>query len=973
MRLFWRFGITRQSTFFETVLRSTDLFHFQLEFINFEPPGSAPVLKRASSGRAFIVLRFPPQHIAEQARRVGAGSPSLPYRAFASCASRVAFEVPASVREIPFHLDAILHHLTQWEPYTGPISGIGLATVVEFPDRVLLIPETSATARPQLRTTLVHEWATATDPARWTPIWHTRLHTERPSRNQETAASAWVTTPTRLRAVQNNLDRDRFPQDEFSTLTRAQRQQIVANCKQFGASIVADDFILTALGATAQLKSDWPGAGLSLRSWQHDSVLGRDQYVETVEAGYLVPFGHKATRTRISQREISDKIAGLIQHDVITVQEPERRYDGEVERSYRYGGREMPFKSISIATPHHLPQSDGALPKLEVTAIDISGHEVTFAITMYFITVAELAEGSKLNELAGRFKGIPLMGQRVTLAAYGEPGNDTDAAVAEMDFGVLAAGGLDPPFLPVTLLREHDLGAKISLPAIEHLLGAVPGSVRSLTPALVRMSLHELYLNSDRPNPKRIFAAFDGTLPALRVPAERAGGVAAPTFPPIEGLSSILGPVAQIRETLADQTINPLDAARDTKLLGVIRLADLLEAVKPTSDGPPLANLASLYDDLDRLPEAVTISQPILSGVRVGSDFETRFLWKPKIRRNLPGLIAAGGGGALSLIMKGRVRKTSNSADAFHVEGVLKNFKLTFASMLEVDFNRLAFKSSPGKKMQVDLQIARFDFLSGGDLSFVKTIEPILRLLSVGGPGGGLAIEPRPDGVVLRASISVQSFGTGAMNLENIALSSTLSLPFVEGTPAAVRFAVSERSKPFLVSVLPLGGTGFFALEVRTDTSVHVEAAIEFGGILAINLLEIVKGGVYAFAGVYVSIEKNDATTRIEITAFVRWGGYASVLGIVSVSIEFSVALTYDPSTRICKAAASVIVGVQVAMFEETFSFTVEKTILNFGDLPIDEVTMVLSSERRSSGFVSLVSESQWEQYCRAFASLQQR
>ena len=105
--------------------------------------------------------------------------------------------------------------------------------------------------------------------------------------------------------------------------------------------------------------------------------------------------------------------------------------------------------------------------------------------------------------------------------------------------------------------------------------------------------------------------------------------------------------------------------------------------------------------------------------------------------------------------------------------------------------------------------------------------------------------------------------------MENIAVSTSVSLPFVEDKPAAVRIALSERARPFLVSAFPLGGTGFFAVEVSTQPSMRIEAAIEFGGILAINLLGIVKGGVYSFAGIYVSISEGGPTAHTEIKGFV--------------------------------------------------------------------------------------------------------
>lgn len=943
------------ASFVEAILRSKDLLHFQLELTNFKLDPAArpvPLLKRESAAPAFAVLRLPAQHIAEEAAPLGATQPGVPYRAFLSSPSRITLAVPALVNEIPFTLDAILQRLTEWAlhaPQTPP--GTQPGTLIEFPDRLALIPETAAR--------LSH--AAAPPPtADWTPIWHTRLR----------AGAKGL----RLRAVRNAPDPDRFQPPAVSTLNSSHRADIVTHCEHSpAAGIIAADFMLTALGATARLKSDWPDdPNVTLKSWGHDSVIGRDQYVETVERGFLFPFGHPASLTTISQREISGRLGGLVQRRVLSVQEAERRYDGPTEQGYQHAGREMPLKSVRIALAHSLPiDPSGAVP-LQVAATDRSGHEVNFGVTMFFVRLADARNDQMLTELSERFlrnATVHLMGQRVTLADNGLAGSDTDAAVASLEFGVRRvdlSGPIQPPFLP--LIR----GAEIAVPAIEHLLGTVHGAANPGAANRVKMAFHPLYLAkgfSSSDNPKQIYAQFQGTIPGLNLPAERAGGLAAPTFPPIDGLSRVLGPVADVARVIANQEITAASLVGNTRLLGVIPLKELIADVKPRDDGAPLANFEQLFNDLDTLPASLT--QPLLTTVRAGAGFETRFLWKPKIKNAdpplppppLPAPMKHGAGGPLQLVMKGRFRKGRNAGDAVEVEGVLSHFKLAFGSLLTLDFDRLAFKSSPGKKMQVDLKIRSFEF--GDGLAFVR---PVLKLLSSASFGNAFNVEPRPDGVVVRYGIGIPSFGLGAMNLEDIALSSSISLPFVEGKPAAVRVALSERSRPFLVSASLLGGTGFFAVEVRTDTSVKVEGAIELGGIIAINLLGIVKAGIYAFAGIYISVEAGGPTTRTLISGFVRWGGYADVLGLISVSIEFFVALEYVDETKSLEAEARLTIGVKVLFFNETFSFSIRQQIADFGSLPLHIVTFALAAEDPARAAQAMVSLPQWEKYCRAFA-----
>ena len=225
-----------------------------------------------------------------------------------------------------------------------------------------------------------------------TPIWHIRL-TEPSGR-------------LRLRAVGNAGDVDLFPAPQLSTLTKQHRSDIVTyGERERSNAVVAEEFILTALGATARLRGEWvnrPGQPLlSLSAWVNDSVIGRDQYVETVERG-LFPFGHRATKTRISQREAVGSIAGLVRHDVLTVQEPERRYDeNATQRGYQYNGREMPFKSIRVNSVSSQPVADVAI--INVTATDSANNEVTFSVSTLFVTLDEAKNVEKLTELTERY------------------------------------------------------------------------------------------------------------------------------------------------------------------------------------------------------------------------------------------------------------------------------------------------------------------------------------------------------------------------------------------------------------------------------------------------------------------------------------------------------------------------------------------------------------------------------------------
>jgi hypothetical protein len=155
-------------SFVVNVLRSRDLLNFQLEFINLEPPDasdSEPVLRRMGDLPAFIVLRLPAQHIAEIV--IDGSTVKPPYQAVVASPSRLTFKLPEDQAELPFQLTSILQLLTTLAPHSDPIEGKP-TTVIEFPDRLLLVPDDSVR--------LMHRSEPPTEAIlTWTELWQTKL------------------------------------------------------------------------------------------------------------------------------------------------------------------------------------------------------------------------------------------------------------------------------------------------------------------------------------------------------------------------------------------------------------------------------------------------------------------------------------------------------------------------------------------------------------------------------------------------------------------------------------------------------------------------------------------------------------------------------------------------------------------------------------------------------------------------------
>src|SRR5205823_6504145 len=148
---------------------------------------------------------------------------------------------------------------------------------------------------------------------------------------------------------------------------------------------------------------------------------------------------------------------------------------------------------------------------------------------------------------------------------------------------------------------------------------------------------------------------------------------------------------------------------------------------------------------------------------------------------------------------------------------------------------------------------------------------------------------------------------------------------------------ISERHHPFLVTVTLFGGGGFFALGVSARGVEEVEAAIEFGGNVSLNL-GVASGGVYVMAGIYFGRTGEVAT----LTGYLRCGGYLEVLGLIAISVEFYLAFSYrdkggDRSE--VWGQASVHVCVAIAMFSKTVTLSVERRFAGAsGDPTLEQV-----------------------------------
>jgi hypothetical protein len=739
---------------------------------------------------------------------------------------------------------------------------------------------------------------------------------------------------------------------------------------------------LSALGALLDIEGNWNilPANVGLEQWRHLATLGRDHYVRVVYRGFLFPFGHSASLIKVTERKFEyldqaakkNRVAVLRQRFFIVVREPVKQYSGA---GHAFGGRNFPFTSVEILTrvtpslraPDLSKLNDpankiySAIPfracfwpmlsatknfVFQIAATDLCGERVTFAMPLLFVGVEANQNDNALAEIIKQYdqkaeiprRTASLGGAAVCYApekagAEGDPRLPT----TEMTFDAAPVTGIaksKPRFYPETET------AQVGIAAVQRLLQKPEAMVPVAYPEVYKTAgfgganSGEVFLKTLQP-----FGLEFGNA----VKSDALGGLATPSMA-IQGLSRIMGPVS------AQPPSNPTPANIETALAKVISNkfdpADFFKGAK-------ILGGVDLSTILDIATSLVGGDVPKLLSKQLPDRIEARFDWSTKINKSDPlGLFVPKADGKDTLLkMRGVVSSpiAQPTATTFEAVASINNFKVNLFGFIIVWFDELRFTSKSGSKpdVAVDLHPGSDAIAFGGPLEFVNTLRDII-------PSNGFSDPPSlsitPSGISASYSLNVPSVQVGIFALEHVSLGAGFALPF-DAKPVEVRFNFSERQRPFSLTVSLLGGGGFFAIGVGAEGVREIEAALEFGAALSINL-GVASGSVEIKAGVYFHWTQ----TSVELAGYVRLHGELSVLGLISASITFNLQIAYlkENGHSVVWGEASVEVEIDILFF--SFSVSV-KCRREFGGAEGDPKFIELIPDQRT-----------WTNYCEAYA-----
>ena len=691
-------------------------------------------------------------------------------------------------------------------------------------------------------------------------------------------------------------------------------------------------------------------AGLDLIGWDHVATQGRDHYVRVIYEGYLFPFGHRASLVKVTERRVSaphgteqnpadSPVAYQRQHMYIVVREHEKSYTGA---PYTHLGREMPFESqVTIktkVTPNIDPPPvgatsflidvDGAPYQFHLTARDLAAAEVDFLAPLMFVSLSEADLATVASNYASNndLRRCSVRGQKV---AYADPGaGDTELKTSALYFNAQITSSAPPypvaPFLPFLEL------AAVTVPALAELIGSKQA---------VLIELYAPYLSAGLDSHAGVFADIVGGPPAIGFSADQAGGLARPNLA-LSALSARKGLVSGNPADAANGVIKPSEffGDIDAKLFGTIDLGVLI----------PVDALGQA-DAATNAPEIKTKAEP---NRQHPTELVTKISWEPELTNyeHDPVKISFNTDGEQSaLALHVQIEhKLDGSPPTSVATGKLSNFLLTLFGVVDLKIASIEFTSNNGAKSTVALHLAKSNPISfEGPLAFIQQLADILPPGLFG--GSGPTIKATSTQLELSITIGLPPITCGVFSLEHIAIMAGLDLPYLDGKPA-VEFAFASRARPFLLTVEIFGGGGFVHVVLDADGVKMVEGALEFGANFSLDL-GVASGAVHAMAGIYFQLKG----TSSELTGFIDIGGEVSVLGIISISIDLNLSLSWlsSPAGNQIRGRATLTVSVHVLFFSASVQLSVERSFsAGGGDPKVGE----------------LMNQSEWSAYAEAFA-----
>jgi hypothetical protein len=810
-----------------------------------------------------------------------------------------------------------------------------------------------------------------------------------------------------------------------TSLTPNDRYQIVKLTSDFSltgrADVKANKLWLTARGGFLDSNGVWDDPTLSLVQWKHQATLGRDQYVKVVKKGFLFPFGHHAVQVTVTEREFQE-IGGQIvatsrQIQYLVIREPTLSYDPADTFGIANNSRDFPFRSLTLNTVRtppldgptnfvnpalgsspgpfsgvpFVPTVGGAPFMWHFVGTDWVGREIPFTTQAVFVIYEDATNPLLASFIRSAYNHrasddpvrVSHFGGKTIAFAQSVTAGDTDLQVKSMTWGASGgAGGSttqyqnnDQAICYPTLspsINSADTGAQaiVRLASAEQASGGAPlNGNPSPAVAYYPPYVSTGFSTSQAPTGNAgnvymeiLFNASNAT--NLSFGNGSSGGVLTPNIQ-LQGISRSLGPVADL-DNIFNGKFDPnsvfagLSDDLQARILGGVTLGELIAPVQSFLDGgtPEIPN-----------PKALRITY-----TTAGTVVTTTVVWKPDIVEDNPIVTPRGGGSTTAFTLDATVTTdlANPNNSSYTIQGKLTNFVVNLLStdpsnqFIAITFDNLTFGSASGQKANVDVKIHSVEFV--GPLKFVEQLSEFMNF----GGDGGPKIVLKPTGVGADLTVNLPTIAAGVFTLSHVGINANFFLPF-DGSPAIFGFGFSTRNNPFQLSFAIFGGGGYFGIKLGTDGVHEIDAGFDFGAMAAINL-GVASGSVSLVAGFQFTYTLDPSTGQngCVLTGYVKLSGSLSILGIITMSLEFDLSLTYQEPPPSVTGTASVTISISILFFHVSVTATATKTFTQSSGSSSAGVTRGSRAAQiatPATTFQDQMAFSDWQTYCQAFGS----
>jgi hypothetical protein len=419
----------------------------------------------------------------------------------------------------------------------------------------------------------------------------------------------------------------------------------------------------------------------------------------------------------------------------------------------------------------------------------------------------------------------------------------------------------------------------------------------------------------------------------------------------LTALTSIVSDPSQLENALATFRTHVIDLKNQLPTLSIDDIGVKKSLEKFLVDFA--TQLGTINEFVSRLAQALQIPK----------ELKITLEWAPELKSwptDKPIFVAPKGEAALRLGIEMVAQTSFKGEPKVDIYCRLEKFKIDLispiASFIILHFKELGFYANSAMKTDITCDLERVEFV--GVLSFIESLKELIPLDGFSDPP---AIDVSPAGVTASFSIALPNIAFGVFSLSNLSLGAGFKLPFI-GEPLSFSFNFCTRENPFLLTISMIGGGGFFGITINPKGVHLLEASFEVGAQLALDF-GVASGSIYAFAGVYFKMEGEDCS----LTGYFRCGGEVDVLGIISVSIELYLSMTYEFATGKLIGRATLTISIEVFFFEITVEISCEKRFSGANGDPTFAQTMAPYDAPSLAAPGQIVKIEPWKEYVEAF------